>query len=381
MDKEKLNKDLFVPAKMDEEKSEKISRPSLSYWQDAWIRLRKNPGAIFGMIVIMLIVLMSLLAPLFTSHGLNDQDLGLSRLPPKIQGLEEIGFLRLDGTKSEIFEASTVEDAKQLALSRFTQTDLSNMEFVVKEEGNGSPESAKVEGFYDAYADKDITEYYWFGTDALGRDIFTRVWIGTRVSLLIALVAAMIDMLVGVAYGGISAYFGGRVDNVMQRIIEVLVGIPNLVVVILMIMILDPGILAIIIALTITGWTGMARIVRGQVLKLKNQEFVLASRTLGSSHTRILSKHLIPNTVGMIIINTMFTIPSAIFFEAFLSFIGLGLQAPDASLGTLINEGFKALQINPHIMIFPAMVMSLVMIGFNILADGLRDALDPKMRE
>lgn len=381
MDKEKLNKDLFVPAKMDEEKSEKISRPSLSYWQDAWIRLRKNPGAIFGMIVILLIVLMSLFAPLLTSHGLNDQDLGLSRLPPKIQGLEEIGFLRLDGTKSEIFESSTVEEAKQLALTRFTQTDLSNMSFDVKEEGDGSPKSAKVVGYFDSYADKDITEYYWFGTDALGRDIFTRVWIGTRVSLLIALVAAMIDMLVGVAYGGISAYFGGRVDNMMQRIIEVLVGIPNLVVVILMIMVLDPGIMAIIIALTITGWTGMARIVRGQVLKLKNQEFVLASRTLGSSHTRILTKHLIPNTVGMIIINTMFTIPSAIFFEAFLSFIGLGLQAPDASLGTLINEGFKALQINPHIMIFPAIVMSLVMIGFNILADGLRDALDPKMRE
>ncbi len=148
-----------------------------------------------------------------------------------------------------------------------------------------------------------------------------------------------------------------------------------------MIMILDPGIVAIIIALTITGWTGMARIVRGQVLKLKGQEFVLASRTLGASHTRILTKHLIPNTIGLIIINAMFTIPNAIFFEAFLSFIGLGLQAPDTSLGTLINDGFKALQVNPYIMIFPAIVMSLIMIGFNILADGLRDALDPKMRE
>lgn len=381
MDNEKLNKELFVPAKKDEEKSERISRPSLSFWQDAWIRLRKNAGAIFGIVTLIVLTLLAVFAPMLSSHGLDDQDLGLSRMPPKVQGLENIQWLRLDGTKSEAFEGTTVEEAKNKALDRFTQTDFEYIDFDIKSEGDGSANSAKVVGYYDPYEEKQIEEYYWFGTDTLGRDLFTRVWIGTRVSLLIALVAALIDMLVGVAYGGISAYFGGRVDNIMQRIIEVLVGIPNLVVVILMIMVLDPGIGAIIIALTITGWTGMARIVRGQVLKLKNQEFVLASQTLGSSHTRILTKHLIPNTVGMIIINTMFTIPNAIFFEAFLSFIGLGLQAPEASLGTLINDGFKALQINPHIMIFPAIVMSLIMIGFNILADGLRDALDPKMRE
>ncbi|CQR46983.1 Oligopeptide transport system permease protein OppC [Paraliobacillus sp. PM-2] len=381
MDKENVKKDLFVPAQKDEEKSEQINRPSLSFWQDAWIRLRKNGGAIFGMVTLVLLTLLAIFAPMLTSHGLDDQDLGLSRMPPKVQGLENFQWLGLDGKKSETFEADSVEEAKDLALARFSQDDFSYIEFDVKAEGDGSEDSAEVKAYYDPYADKQVEEYFWFGTDTLGRDLFTRVWIGTRISLMIALIAALIDMLVGVAYGGISGYFGGRVDNIMQRIIEVLVGIPNLVVVILMIMILDPGITAIIIALTITGWTGMARIVRGQVLKLKNQEFVLASQTLGSSNTRILTKHLIPNTVGMIIINTMFTIPNAIFFEAFLSFIGLGLQAPDASLGTLINDGFKALQINPHIMIFPAIVMSLIMIGFNILADGLRDALDPKMRE
>ncbi|WP_077623058.1 oligopeptide ABC transporter permease [Sediminibacillus massiliensis] len=382
MDKEKLNKDLFRPAETDEAKSEEIQRPSLTYWQDAWIRLRKNKGAIFGIVVLVLIGLMAIIGPHINQYGTNDQDLGLSKLPPRVQGLEEIRWLRLDGTKSETYEAASVEAAKERLRSRFTQTDDEFITYDVKSEGDGSPESAKVTGYYHIYEDKGITDqYFWFGTDTLGRDLFTRTWDGTRVSLLIAFVAAAIDMLIGVAYGGISGYYGGRVDNVMQRIIEILVGIPNLVVVILMIMVLDPGIIAIIIALTITGWTGMARIVRGQILKLKGQEFVLASRTLGSSNTRILSKHLIPNTLGMIIVNTMFTIPSAIFFEAFLSFIGLGLQAPEASLGTLINEGFKALQINPHIMIFPAIVISLIMIGFNILADGLRDALDPKMRE
>lgn len=381
MDKEKLNKDLFVPAKTDEHKSEEIRRPSLSYWQDAWIRLRKNKGAIFGIAVLIMIGVLSLVGPHLNENDAYQQDLGHSRMPPRVPILENISWLQLDGTKAETFEAATVEEAKEKALLRFTLQDFEHVRFDVKDDGAGS-DPATVVGHYDVYADQDMDEiYYWFGTDTLGRDLFTRAWTGTQVSLLIAFVAATLDMIIGVAYGGISAYFGGRVDNFMQRIIEILIGIPNLVVVILMIMILEAGIVSIIIALTITGWTGMARIVRGQVLKLKNQEFVLASRTLGSSHTRILTKHLIPNTLGMIIINTMFTIPSAIFFEAFLSFIGLGLQSPDASLGTLINDGFKSLQTNPHIMIFPAIIISIIMIGFNILADGLRDALDPKMRK
>lgn len=381
MDKEKLNKDLFVPAKTDEHKREEIRRPSLSYWQDAWIRLRKNKGAIFGIVVLLMIGVLSLVGPHLNENDAFQQDLGHSRMPARVPVLENISWLQLDGTKSETFEAATVDEAKEKALLRFTVPDLEHITFNIKDDGAGL-DPATVVGHYDVYAGKDMDEiYYWFGTDTLGRDLFTRAWTGTQVSLLIAFVAAALDMIIGVAYGGISAYYGGRVDNIMQRIIEILIGIPNLVVVILMIMILDPGIISIIIALTITGWTGMARIVRGQVLKLKNQEFVLASRTLGSSHTRILTKHLIPNTLGMIIINTMFTIPSAIFFEAFLSFIGLGLQSPDASLGTLINDGFKSLQTNPHIMIFPAIIISIIMIGFNILADGLRDALDPKMRK
>jgi oligopeptide transport system permease protein len=167
----------------------------------------------------------------------------------------------------------------------------------------------------------------------------------------------------------------------MQRIVEILYGIPNLVVVILMILVMDPGIMAIIIAITLTGWIGMSRIVRGQVLKYKNQEFVLAARTLGASNNRIIGKHLLPNILAIIIINTMFTIPGAIFFEAFLSFIGLGLQPPAASLGTLINDGYKLMQFQPHILLFPSLVISLLMIAFNLLGDGLRDALDPKMKD
>jgi oligopeptide transport system permease protein len=188
-------------------------------------------------------------------------------------------------------------------------------------------------------------------------------------------------MVIGVIYGAVSGYFGGRIDNIMQRITEILIGIPYLIVVILMILLLKPGIASIVIAMTITGWVGMSRVVRAQVLKLKEQEYVLASRTLGNSHLKIIGKHLLPNLAGVIIINTMFTIPSAIFNEAFLSFIGLGLQDPLASLGTLIDEGFKVLRLHPYQMIIPAIVISTIMITFNLLADGLRDALDPKMRD
>lgn len=330
---EKLPKELFEPAKHDPNKGEKISKPSLTYWQTGWLRLKKNKAAIVGIFILFIITFLALFGPFMNSHGFNDQSLVRANLPAKVPGIENLGIM--DGTRNGV----------------------------------------------DIYEQRGIDEYFWFGTDGLGRDLWTRIWEGTRVSVFIALLAALIDMVIGVAYGGISAYYGGRVDNVMQRIIEVLIGIPNLVIVILMILVMERGMMAIIIALTITGWVGMARVVRGQVLKLKGQEFVLASKTLGSSDRKIILKHLLPNVVGVIIINTMFTIPSAIFFEAFLSFIGLGLQPPMASLGTLIEDGYKSLQIFPHIMIYPAIIISLLMIAFNLVADGMRDALDPKMKD
>ncbi|PJJ27894.1 ABC transporter permease [Lacrimispora celerecrescens] len=220
-----------------------------------------------------------------------------------------------------------------------------------------------------------------FGTDQFGRDLWVRTWMGTRISLLIAFVAALLDLTLGVTYGAVSALAGGRVDAVMQRIIEVLVGIPHLIIVILLMMVMPAGIWTIVVALSITGWVNMARLVRGSILKLKNQEFVLAARVLGTSTVGIIWKHLIPNTVGVIVINAMFTIPSAIFTEAFLSFIGIGMQEPKASLGVLINNGYQVLRNFPHVLIFPAIVIVLIMVCFSILGDGLRDALDPRMRK
>ncbi|TDL80642.1 oligopeptide ABC transporter permease [Peribacillus frigoritolerans] len=340
MAQKEISKELFEPAKLDSAKSEEINKPSLNYWQDAWLRVKKNKAAVFSMVVIVLLALLAFIGPAVSGYDSARQKATHANLPPRIQGLENIEWLPFDGTR-------TLNNGEQVKV----------------------------------YEQKQIKEYYWLGTDNLGRDQFTRIWKGTQISLYIAFLAAFIDMVIGVAYGAISGYFGGRLDNVMQRIIEVLMGIPNLVVVILMILILKPGIISITVALTITGWVGMARVVRAQVLKMKNQEFVLASRTLGASHAKIIFKHMIPNLVGVIIINTMFTIPNAIFFEAFLSFIGLGLQDPLASLGTLIDEGFKSMRAFPYQMIYPAIVISVIMIAFNMIADGLRDALDPKMRD
>lgn len=334
---DKLPPDAFKRVKVNNTHAEQIARPSLNFWQDAWLRLRKNKAAVVSIVVLFLMIVLALVGPHINSHGLDDQNVSKANLPPKISWLAPLGIA----------------------------------------DGHATVGGKDV----DVYAQKNVTENYWFGTDSLGRDLFTRVWKGTQISLLIALVAALVDVLIGVAYGGISAYYGGKVDDIMQRIVEILAGIPNLIVVILMLMVMEPGITAIIIAISLTGWIGMSRIVRGQVLKYKNQEFVLASRTLGASNSRIIFKHLLPNILAIIIINTMFTVPSAIFFEAFLSFIGLGLQAPNASLGTLINDGYKMLQFQPYLLAIPAAILSVLMIAFNLIGDGLRDALDPKMKD
>ena len=221
---------------------------------------------------------------------------------------------------------------------------------------------------------------YPFGTDEFGRCVFSRIIYGARISLLIGLVAALLNLFIGVIYGAVSAMIGGRVDAIMQRIIEILVGVPHLIIVILFMMILPPGVGTIVIAMSITGWVNMARLVRAQILKLKNQEFVMAAKLLGTSGWKMIMKHLVPNTVSVIVIQIMFAIPSAIFTEAFLSFIGVGLAAPKASLGVLINDGYKMLRAAPYMLIYPALAIILIMVCFSILGDGLRDALDPRMK-
>ncbi|WEK53179.1 MAG: ABC transporter permease [Candidatus Cohnella colombiensis] len=301
-----IAKDKFEPLEK-VANAEVILRPSQTYWQDAWRRLKLNKMAMAGLFILIILSLFAILAPFISGFDYKTQ------------------YLK------------------------------------------------------DGYLSPSATHF--FGTDQFGRDVWVRVWWGVRISLFIGLAAALIDLVFGVLYGGISAYFGGRVDSVMQRIIEIIYSIPLLLLAILFIVFMGPGITSIIIAYAISGWVGMARLVRGQILLLKEQEYVLAARTLGAKPARIILQHLLPNVLGLVIIQITFAVPSAIFFESFLSFIGVGIRPPMASLGKLISEGASVMRYHLHLLLFPTIVFSLIMISFNVLGDGLRDALDPKMRK
>lgn len=322
-----------------EQEREKIAAPSLNFLQDSWRRLTKNKGAIISLFVLLIIAVMAVGSIWVSPHNPTKQNVRYTNLPPKIPGVSINGL-------------------------------------------NGK---AKVHGeWVDKYKRAGVPEKtcFWLGTDGFGRDLLSRLLMGTRMSLIIAFFAALLDLTIGVAYGLISGLLGGRVDTFMQRLLEILSGIPNLVVMILMLTIFQkPGIFTIVLAMVVTGWITMARVVRAQTLKVKDQEYVLAATTLGESRFKIALKHVLPNISSVVIVQIMFSIPYAIFFEAFLSFIGIGLRPPIASLGTLLSDGYKTFRFLPHLMWAPAIVLSIIMICFNLLADGLRDAFDPKMKD
>jgi oligopeptide transport system permease protein len=312
------------------------------FWKDVFIRFFRKGSAVFGLIMIIFIAVMAIFGPGMNSYTYSGQTLSEKNLAPRVKFLEKFGIF--DGSET---------------MSTSTGT---------KEVNN--------------YVDKELTDtYYWFGSDNFGRDIWTRTWSGARVSLIIAIAAALIDMIIGMSYGLISGYFGGKVDMVMQRILEIANGIPRLVIVTLLLLVLQPGMLTIIFALMLTEWVGMSRIARAEMLKLKEQEFVLASRTLGAGSFFIIFKEILPNIIGPIITQVMFSIPTAIFTEAFLSFVGLGIPVPQCSLGSLISDGFNSFTTHPYQIIPPLLVMAFLMLSFNLVGDGLREALDPKMKE
>lgn len=315
---------------------------SQSYWKDVRKRFVSNKGAVVALVLIVIITLLAVFGPGMNGYTYAEQDLSQKNFAPRVPGLEKLGIL--DG--SEKMTTST---------------------------------GYKIVNGYEKKGADDV--YYWFGSDTLGRDIWTRVWQGTRVSLGIALVSAAINMTLGMSYGLISGYFGGVTDSIMQRFVEVNNGIPRLVICTLLLMVLKPGFGTIVLTLVITEWIGMSRIARAEMLKLKEQEYVLASRTLGAGSFRIIFGAVLPNIVGQIITQLMFSIPTAIFTEAFLSFVGLGIPVPQCSLGSLISDAFNSFTTHPYQIIPPIAVLALLMLSFNMLADGLREAFDPKMKD
>lgn len=326
--------------RLDSIKNEEIIAPTLNFFQDSWRRLKKNRGALISLFIIIFIVFIAAFAPFFAPHNPTAQNPAWSNLPPKIPGLENFNW----------FNGMSVNRG-----------------------------GALVNNYEQAGVPEDV--YYYLGTDSLGRDLLSRIIYGTRISLIVAFAAALINLIFGITYGIISGWVGGRADNIMQRILEILSGVPNLVIVVLMLLVMRPGLLSIIITIALTSWITMSRVVRAQTIRLKQQEYVLAAQVLGQPAYKIMLKHILPNMMGLIIVQVMFALPSAIFFEAFLSFIGIGIPAPNASLGTLINDGYKTFRFIPHLMWYPAAVISILMLSFNLLADGLRDAFDPKMKE
>lgn len=219
---------------------------------------------------------------------------------------------------------------------------------------------------------------HWFGTDPLGRDILVRTLVGGRVSLTVALVATAVSFVIGVTYGAISGYFGGYVDELMMRFVDILYSLPHLFLVIVLLAFFSKDITMLFIALGAVSWLTMARIVRGQVLSIRQQEFVEAARAVGASHTAIIFRHIIPNTLGPVIVYTTLTIPSAMLSEAFLSFLGLGVQPPMASWGTMVNDAITSISVYPWQLVFPGLMMTATLFSLNFLGDGLRDALDPQ---
>ncbi len=306
----KIESELFTPLSQEEKKIDVIVRPSVSYWKDAWMRLKRDKFAIVSLIVIIVVVAGAILVPMISKYSYEANDLSATYLKPSAQ--------------------------------------------------------------------------HWFGTDNLGRDLFVRNFYGARYSLLIAVLAAIINLVIGVLYGGIAGYFGGMVDNILMRIVDIIYSIPLTIYVIIFMAILNKpgaagsGLLTIVLGLSISYWIGMARIVRGDVLQLKQQEFVLAAKSLGASNIRILIRHLIPNCIGSIMVTLTLLIPEAVFTEAFLSFIGLGIAAPRASLGTLANEAMVGIYTYPYQLVFPSVMICLIILAFNLFGDGLSQALDPK---
>ena len=229
-------------------------------------------------------------------------------------------------------------------------------------------------------ANQGMSAKHWFGTDDLGRDFWARIWSGGRVSIIIGIVAAHLQATVGIIMGSISGFYGGKLDAFIMRLVEFLMAFPYLVWVTLLMMVTGAGIFPMILALTLTGWLTMARLVRGQILALKNEDYVIAAKSLGSSTKRIIFRHMVPNMMGTIIVNMTFAIPGAIFSEAFLSFIGIGISSPQTSWGMLVNMGMKSMYNYPLRLFIPCLCISLTMLSLQLIGDGLRDAFDPKLR-
>lgn len=357
------------------QRKEKISdvefkTESISYMKDVWRRFIRNKVTVVAASIVLFIILMAIIGPYLSGHNYLEQNLDLKNMPPRIQGIEKIG----------IFDGSKVLSVQKSNLSEYEDCIIKNYGEFQTTSAFGTSTMVKIK--IDMYKYKGADNvYYWFGSDSLGRDLFSRLWQGTRVSLILAFAVVAINLSIGLVVGAVCGYYGGWIDLIIQRIMDVIWNIPSLPLTILLIMLFGSGILPLMLVFCLTGWMGMANGVRMQFYRYKNKEYVLAARTMGASDVRIMAKHVLPNAVGTIITQCALSVPSVVFQEAGLSYLGLGVQAPDPSIGMLLSDGQKALLDYPFMITSPGIVIILLMLAFNLLGNGLRDAFNPTLRQ
>ena len=411
LDWNKLPEDAFQPASAEEKESFIQDRKSVSYWKDAWRRLRRNKVAMVAMVIVILLGLFAFVGPLIVPYSYDEVIPGANNLHPWHYSLEDQEELAAAQDPEMAIELARAEaEAEGRELSRIEEAQIRAQ---VKSGGDVDELRAelgikpKLFGYTNdelqRIADGEFVFPHVFGCDMQGRDIMVRTMIGTRVSMIVGICCALIVLVIGALYGSISGYCGGKVDAVMQRIVEIIYTIPEVLIILLlgatlkpilenfqnsgdgflqnMVTILGPNLIAIFIAFGLLYWVTMSRIIRGQILQLKQQEYVTTARALGAKGGRIIKRHLLPNCVGQIVTTTFLQIPSAIFTESFLSFLGMGVSAPMTSLGSMCSDGLSGLQSYPYRLFIPAIILSILILCLNLFGDGLRDALDPRLKK
>ena len=427
---EELPENAFEPASSEEKENFIQDRKSVSYWKDAWRRLRKNTVAMVALGIIILLTIFAFVGPMIVPYTYKQQIRGSEALGLSHYSLEDkqaihayieehtgTGVLSPD---EAVEQARAEAEASGKKLSRVEEARIRAQASVnadntqAEEETITESQAAKELGLKKkpfGYSDKELERKaagekvfpHIFGTDDQGRDIMVRVMVGTRVSITVGICAALMVLVIGALYGSISGYCGGVVDTVMQRIVEIIYSIPEMLIILLLsatlkpaleqfqnsgngifqklVTILGPNLISMFIAFGLLYWVTMSRIIRGQILQLKQQEYVTAARALGAKGGRIIRRHLLPNCIGQIVTTTFLQIPSAIFLESFLSFVGVGVSAPLTSLGSMCSEALSGLNTYPYRLFIPAVILSLMILSLNLFGDGLRDALDPRLKK
>lgn len=357
-----------MKTKIDELKMDELNQPikGVSLWKDAWRRLKKNKLAMFGLVVVIIYSIVSLSASILPIKSYKRQVIEHQYLPPSLTRTagelmleREETLMRAMAKKQDRYELNEQEIAKLKRMREQIET-----------------ETMEIDGKIIKVHDRR----YVMGTDPLGRDVFARIIYGSQVSIAIGIIGTITSVLIGVVIGALAGYIGGKFDYIVTRIIDVMYGLPYMMLVIILMALFGRNIFNLFFALAIVSWLTVARVVRGQIISLKNSEFVEAARSVGASTGRIIFRHLVPNTLGIIIVFTTLRIPSFIMMESFLSFLGLGVQAPFASWGSLVSEGVEGMNLFPWRLFFPALAMVLFLFAMNFLGDGLRDAFDPQSK-